>query len=349
MSKSVDNATAQANLRRVVISSLMGAVIEWYDFFLYGVVAGLVFNKLFFPSFSSGVGTILAFATFAVGFVARPLGGFIFGHFGDKIGRKKMLILTLEIMGVATVLIGCIPSFDSIGIWAPILLVTCRLAQGIGLGGEWGGAVLMSYESAPADQRAFYASLPQIGMSLGLLLASGIVGFFSVVLTDEAFLNWGWRVAFLLGAIAGPMLMTMMSGHSVGFDSPIPELQEAPSLQPNSAVDRSTDVTATCRNGPTVRPGRPSCGSRFAGPLHHAAEGALQVFLVEHVRNQSHPRVNVRHLSIAGDDAGSFLPPVLECIERKKGVAGNIFAGSVDAEHAALLARLVLGQGAGAV
>ena len=201
MSKSVDNATAQANLRRVVISSLMGAVIEWYDFFLYGVVAGLVFNKLFFPSFSSGVGTILAFATFAVGFVARPLGGFIFGHFGDKIGRKKMLILTLEIMGVATVLIGCIPSFDSIGIWAPILLVTCRIAQGIGLGGEWGGAVLMAFESAPAHKRAFYGSLPQVGLSLGLMLASGVIGLLSWLLPDEAFIAWGWRVAFILSAV----------------------------------------------------------------------------------------------------------------------------------------------------
>ncbi|PWL64859.1 MAG: MFS transporter, partial [Desulfovibrionaceae bacterium] len=119
------------NLRRVVLSSLVGAVIEWYDFFLYGVVAGLVFNKLFFPEFSEGVGTILAFATFAVGFVARPLGGMIFGHFGDKIGRKKMLILTLQIMGASTVLIGLIPSYEVIGIWAPILLVICRLAQGI--------------------------------------------------------------------------------------------------------------------------------------------------------------------------------------------------------------------------
>ena len=201
MSNAVNDAHAKANLRRVVISSLMGAVIEWYDFFLYGVVAGLVFNKLFFPSFSPGVGTILAFATFAVGFVARPLGGFIFGHFGDKIGRKKMLILTLEIMGVATVLIGCIPSFDSIGIWAPILLVTCRLAQGIGLGGEWGGAVLMAFESAPAHKRAFYGSLPQVGLSLGLMLASGVIGLLSWLLPDEAFIAWGWRVAFLLSAV----------------------------------------------------------------------------------------------------------------------------------------------------
>ena len=191
----------QKNLRRVVLSSLVGAVIEWYDFFLYGVVAGLVFNKLFFPEFSEGMGTILAFATFAVGFVARPLGGIIFGHFGDKIGRKKMLILTLEIMGVATVLIGLIPSYETIGIWAPILLVVCRLAQGIGLGGEWGGAVLMAFESAPAHKRAFYGSLPQIGLSLGLMLASGVVGLLSLLLSDAAFISWGWRLAFILSAV----------------------------------------------------------------------------------------------------------------------------------------------------
>ena len=201
MSVAANDKQAQKNLRRVVISSLMGAVIEWYDFFLYGVVAGLVFNKLYFPAFSPGVGTILAFATFAVGFVARPLGGIIFGHFGDKIGRKKMLILTLEIMGVATVLIGCIPSYDSIGIWAPILLVICRLAQGIGLGGEWGGAVLMAYESAPAHKRAFYGSLPQVGLSLGLMLASGVIGLLAFMLSDEAFLAWGWRIAFILSAV----------------------------------------------------------------------------------------------------------------------------------------------------
>ena len=145
------------NLRRVVVSSLVGAVIEWYDFFLYGVVAGLIFNHLYFPEFDARVGTMLAFATFAVGFVARPLGGLVFGHFGDKIGRKKVLVLTLMIMGAGTVAIGCIPSYQSIGLWAPVLLILCRVAQGLGLGGEWGGAVLMSFESAPAHKRAFYA------------------------------------------------------------------------------------------------------------------------------------------------------------------------------------------------
>ena len=196
----MEHIDQQKNLR-VVISSILGAVIEWYDFFLYGVVAGLFFNQLFFPDFDPRIGTMLAFATFAVGFVARPLGGVIFGHFGDKIGRKKVLILTLEIMGIATVAIGLIPSYATIGIWAPVLLILCRLAQGIGLGGEWGGAVLMSFESAPAHKRAFYASLPQIGMSVGLLLASGVIGLASMLLTDEAFLNWGWRMAFILSAI----------------------------------------------------------------------------------------------------------------------------------------------------
>ena len=197
----MEHIDQQKNLRRVVISSILGAVIEWYDFFLYGVVAGLFFNQLFFPDFDPRIGTMLAFATFAVGFVARPLGGVIFGHFGDKNGRKTVLILTLEIMGIATVAIGLIPSYATIGIWAPVLLILCRLAQGIGLGGEWGGAVLMSFESAPAHKRAFYASLPQIGMSVGLLLASGVIGLASMLLTDEAFLNWGWRMAFILSAI----------------------------------------------------------------------------------------------------------------------------------------------------
>ena len=190
----------QKNLRRVVVSSLVGAVIEWYDFFLYGVVAGIVFNKIFFPDFDAIVGTILAFATFAVGFVARPVGGIIFGHFGDKLGRKKMLVLTLEIMGVATVGIGLVPSYETIGIAAPILLVICRLAQGIGIGGEWGGAVLMAFESAPEKKRAFYGSLPQVGLALGLMLASAVIGILSWALSEEDFLAWGWRVAFLLSA-----------------------------------------------------------------------------------------------------------------------------------------------------
>ncbi len=188
-------------IRRVVISALVGASIEWYDFFLYGVVAGIVFNKLYFPGSDPVVSTLLAYTTFAVGFVTRPLGGVIFGHFGDKVGRKSMLIITLMIMGVATFLIGLVPTYAQIGIGAPLLLLLLRVLQGIGLGGEWGGAVLMAYEYAPKEERGFYASLPQIGLAIGLCMASGVVALLSSLLNDEQFLAWGWRLAFLLSGL----------------------------------------------------------------------------------------------------------------------------------------------------
>ncbi|WP_022721150.1 MFS transporter [Rhodopseudomonas sp. B29] len=190
-----------ALLKRVVIASLIGATVEWYDFFLYGVVAGIVFNQLYFPSGDPVVGTLLAYTTFAVGFVTRPLGGVIFGHFGDRIGRKSMLVLTLMIMGVSTFLIGLVPTYAQIGIWAPIALLALRVLQGIGLGGEWGGAVLMTYEYAPPEKRGLYASLPQIGLSIGLCLASGVVALLSFTLTNEQFLAWGWRLAFVLSFV----------------------------------------------------------------------------------------------------------------------------------------------------
>ncbi|SAK81945.1 major facilitator transporter [Caballeronia hypogeia] len=185
-------------MRKVVVASLIGATIEWYDFFLYGVVAGIVFNKLYFPSDDPLISTMLAYGTFAVGFLSRPLGGVIFGHFGDRIGRKSMLVMTLTIMGVATVLIGMVPTYAQIGIWAPSLLLLLRVLQGIGLGGEWGGAVLMAFEYAPENKRGFYASIPQIGLALGLCLSSGVVAALSLTLTDAQFLAWGWRLAFFL-------------------------------------------------------------------------------------------------------------------------------------------------------
>ncbi|BCQ26743.1 MFS transporter [Caballeronia sp. NK8] len=189
------------NLRAVTVSSVLGAVIEWYDFFLYGVVAGVVLNKLYFPQTDPVISTMLAYGTFALGFVARPVGGVIFGHFGDRLGRKKMLMLTLLLMGGATVLIGLVPPYASIGIAAPLLLLACRIVQGIGLGGEWGGAVLMTYESAPVEKRGFYASLPQVGMSLGLVLASGVIAVLSFTLDEKQFLTWGWRLAFLASGV----------------------------------------------------------------------------------------------------------------------------------------------------
>jgi MFS transporter, MHS family, shikimate and dehydroshikimate transport protein len=182
---------------KVALASLIGTSIEWYDFFLYGTAAALVFNKLFFPTFDPIVGTIAAFATFAVGFIARPIGGIVFGHYGDRIGRKNMLYLTLLIMGLATAMIGLLPTYATIGIGAPILLVTMRLAQGFGLGGEWGGAVLMAVEHAPPNRRGFYGSWPQIGAYIGLLLSTLVFRYVSRM-PEADFLAWGWRVPFLV-------------------------------------------------------------------------------------------------------------------------------------------------------
>ncbi|PRE18712.1 MFS transporter [Burkholderia multivorans] len=183
-------------VRRVAAASVIGATVEWYDFFLYGVVAGIVFDKQYFPADDAFVSTMLAYATFAVGFITRPLGGLLFGHLGDRVGRKSALILTMLIMGVSTAGVAFLPTYAQIGMWAPALLLTLRVLQGIGLGGEWGGAVLMAYEYAPPHRRGLYASLPQIGLAIGLCLAAGVVAALSRVLPDAAFLSWGWRIAF---------------------------------------------------------------------------------------------------------------------------------------------------------
>jgi metabolite-proton symporter len=193
----VGSVPPPASTTHVAIASFVGTAIEWYDFFLYGTAAALVFNKLFFPRFDPLVGTVLAFATFAVGFVARPVGGVVFGHYGDRIGRKAMLSLTLLIMGVATFAIGLLPTYAQIGVGAPILLVTLRLAQGFGLGGEWGGAVLMAIEHAPAGRRGLYGSWPQTGAPAGLLLSTTVFALASR-LPEDAFLRWGWRIPFLV-------------------------------------------------------------------------------------------------------------------------------------------------------
>jgi metabolite-proton symporter len=196
-----DQGRQPSSLRRVIVASLIGTSLEWYDFFIYGTAAALVFNKLFFPSFEPLVGTLLAFTTFAVGFIARPVGGLVFGHYGDKLGRKNVLVVTLLLMGTATFLIGLMPTYATIGIWAPILLVALRFLQGLGLGGEWGGAVLMTLESGHPERRGLNASWPQIGVPLGLLLANGVLSLMGAVTNDAAFLSWGWRVPFLLSGL----------------------------------------------------------------------------------------------------------------------------------------------------
>src|SRR5262245_29562968 len=186
------------SVRRVVLASFIGTAIEWYDFFLYGTAAALVFNRLVFPTLDPFAGTMASFGTYAVGFFARPIGGVVFGHFGDRMGRKSMLVTTLMLMGVATFLIGILPTYEQIGIAAPALLAILRFVQGFGVGGEWGGAVLMAVEHGHQGRRGLYASWVQAGVPAGLLLANATFNFFSTM-PNESFLLWGWRVPFLLG------------------------------------------------------------------------------------------------------------------------------------------------------
>lgn len=186
---------------KVVFASLIGTAVEWYDFFLYGSAAALVFGTLFFPESDPVNATLLAFGTYALGFVARPLGGVVFGHFGDRVGRKKMLVVSLMMMGAATVAIGLLPTYAAVGVAAPVLLLVCRLVQGFAVGGEWGGAVLMAAEHGEDHQRGFWSSWPQAGVAMGNLLATGVLWVLAFVQTDETFEAWGWRIPFLLSAV----------------------------------------------------------------------------------------------------------------------------------------------------
>ncbi|MEG8870340.1 shikimate transporter [Klebsiella pneumoniae] len=187
--------------RRAAWGSFAGAVVDWYDFLLYGITAALVFNREFFPQIGPAMGTLAAFATFGVGFLFRPLGGIIFGHFGDRLGRKRMLMMTVWMMGIATACIGLLPSFNQIGWWAPVLLVFLRAVQGFAVGGEWGGAALLSVENAPQGKKAFYSSGVQVGYGVGLLLSTGLVSLISSLTSDQQFLSWGWRLPFLFSVV----------------------------------------------------------------------------------------------------------------------------------------------------
>lgn len=218
--------------KRVVMSSMVGTTIEWYDFFLYGSAAALVFNRLFFPSYDPLTGTILAFATYALGFVARPIGGIVFGHYGDRIGRKKLLMLSLILMGAATVLIGLLPTYAQIGIWAPVALIALRLVQGFAVGGEWGGAVLMVAEHGDAARRGFWASWPQASVAAGNLLAAGVLALMAGLQSEQDFLDWGWRVPFLLSAamvLVGWYIRTRVS-ESRMFEEALAEAEAPPKL-----------------------------------------------------------------------------------------------------------------------
>lgn len=185
---------------RVLLASLIGSSIEWFDYFLYGTVAALVFNQLYFPTDDPTVSTMLAFASFSLSFFIRPFGGIIFSHIGDKLGRKRTLVLTLSLMGIATALMGVLPTYEAIGIAAPIIMVTLRLIQGLGIGGEWGGAMLLAVEYAPRHLRGLFGSVPQMGVTIGMLLATLALTLMSQ-LPDQAFMSWGWRVPFIASTI----------------------------------------------------------------------------------------------------------------------------------------------------
>lgn len=194
-------APADAQLRRVVGASLVGTAIEWYDFFVYASAAGLVFGAQFFPSLDGTTALLASFATVGVSFVARPIGGIVAGHLGDRFGRKSVLVATLLLMGISTVGVGLLPGYASIGVAAPVLLVALRLLQGLSAGGEWGGAALMAVEHAPAGRRGFFGSFPQIGVPIGLLLANLVFLTVSATTTEEQFRAWGWRIPFLLSVV----------------------------------------------------------------------------------------------------------------------------------------------------
>ncbi|MDD7967144.1 MFS transporter [Actinomycetospora lemnae] len=202
--ESVEGGRAGPSLRvprRVAAASLVGTTIEWFDFFIYGTAAALVFNKVFFPAADPAIGTIAALGTFATGFIARPIGGAVFAHFGDRVGRKPMLVYSLLLMGAATVGIGLLPGYATIGVLAPVLLVVLRFAQGFGVGGEWGGAALMAVENAPPHRRGFYGSWPQVGVPLGLVMGTGSFLVLDLTVSEPAFQAWGWRIPFLASAV----------------------------------------------------------------------------------------------------------------------------------------------------
>ncbi|MER6299236.1 MFS transporter [Kitasatospora sp. NPDC001539] len=201
MKAPVRGSAASSSLPRVVAASLIGTTIEWYDYFLYGTAAALVFGKVFFPTSDPLTGTLLSFLTYAIGFAARPLGALVFGHFGDRVGRKRLLVVSLLLMGGSTTAIGLLPTYGAVGVAAPVMLTALRLVQGFALGGEWGGAVLLVSEHGDQRRRGFWASWPQGGAPAGNLLAAGVLSLMTAVQSDSAFLAWGWRVPFLLSAL----------------------------------------------------------------------------------------------------------------------------------------------------
>lgn len=200
MSEKNEGSEKTATIKQIATASLLGTSLEWFDFFIFSTMSAIVFNQLFFTNLSPLMGTVSALATFATGFLTRPLGAIIFGHFGDKIGRKSTMVITMMLMGIGTFAVGVLPTYETIGVWAPLLLILLRLIQGLGLGGEWGGAVLICVEHASQNKRGLYGSIPQLGVPLGSILSAGVIALVTM-LPQEQFLSWGWRLPFQLSIL----------------------------------------------------------------------------------------------------------------------------------------------------
>ena len=241
---SEETAHVEASMRKVALTALAGTSIEWYDFFLYATAAALVFPSAFFPDSTPTMGLILSFGTFAFGFIARPLGGILFGHFGDRVGRKRTLVIALMMMGVASTLIGLLPTFATIGIAAPILLSVLRFAQGLAIGGQWGGAMLLVTESAPADKRGYYGAYAQAGAPVGVILANVAFMIISYSVSEEAFMNWGWRIPFISSVVLiGISMYVQLHMEETDAFKELQKLQKKKQdEQPQAAVVRRSPV-----------------------------------------------------------------------------------------------------------
>ena len=231
----------ERSIRRIALTALAGTSIEWYDFFLYGTAAALIFPKAFFPAgLPPAIALLASFSTFAVGFIARPIGGIIFGHYGDRIGRKKALVVALVLMGLATTLIGCLPTYASIGVAAPLLLIILRFAQGIAIGGQWGGAVLIATENAPRERRGYYGSFAQVGAPIGVILANLAFLLVSTTTTPDAFMQWGWRVPFVVSVV--------LIGLALFVQLRLEDTVEFLKLQQSGGIKRRTAATPAPRS-----------------------------------------------------------------------------------------------------
>ncbi|MHC3468999.1 MFS transporter [Streptomyces sp. 7R007] len=313
----------QRQLRRVALSGLLGTTVEFYDFLVYGTVAALVFGDLFFPEADPAVGTVAAFGTFAAGYVARPLGGLVFGHFGDRLGRKSMMLLTMTLMGCGSFLIGVLPTYDTIGVWAPVLLVALRVVQGLAIGGEWGGATLMVVEHAEhtaGSRRGLWSSFTQLGAPLGSVLSAGVVTLVSA-LPDEQFRSWGWRVPFLLSVVL----------LAVGLFVRV-KVAESPLFRKPQPLDRPPVLEVLRRPKPVLL-------AACAGIGAFTAQSLLTGFMISYAVGEGYSRSQVLTAVTVASCVALVVLPAASALSDRVGRRPVVLAGAV---ASALLAFPVL-------